>query len=184
MRQVADALLQGRGGGPQTRMGIRAEEGTAVLTHHVAALCAADAVGCPGTAQPGGTGKTLSAAEPVGSVGGQPGPAPAAADDRFVALDPGQDAMEQFVTDYLKMLEGRLDTIRRCLTDSDIEGARVAILSLESSSLMLGTNPLTASLGELRAQLDLSSATQRDALMSSVEGAATSFRADLERTGH
>lgn len=91
--------------------------------------------------------------------------------------------MEQFVTDYLQMLDGRLDTIRRCLADSDLEGARVAILSLESSSLMLGRNPLTASLGELRAQLHLSSATQRQALMSSVEYAATSFRADLEQTG-
>ncbi|BAK36508.1 hypothetical protein MLP_34940 [Microlunatus phosphovorus NM-1] len=162
-------------------MGIRAEEGTVVLTHHVAALCAADAVGCPATAQPGGTGETLPAAEPVGSVGGLPAPAPAAADDRFVALDPGQDAMKQFVTDYLQLLDGRLDAIRRCLADSDMEGARVAILSLESSSLMLGKNPLTASLAELRSQLDLSSAMQRHALMSSVEHAATSFRADLER---
>lgn len=161
-------------------MGIRAEEGTAVLTHHVAALCAADAVGCPGTAQPGGTGEPLPAAEPVGSVGGLPAPAPAAA-DRFVALDPGRDAMAQFVTDYLQMLDGRLDTIRHCLADSDMEGARVAILSLESSSLMLGRNPLTASLAELRAQLDLSSATQRHALMSAVEHAATTFRADLEQ---
>ena len=167
----------------QTRMGIRAEEGTAVLTHHVAAWCAADAVGCPGTVQPGGTGETLPAAEPVGSVGGQTRPAPAAG-DRFVALDPGQDAMVQFVADYLQMLDGRLDTIRRCLLDSDLEGARVAILSLESSSLMLGRNPLTASLGELRAQLDLSSASQRHLLMSSVEDAATNFRADLERTAH
>lgn len=89
--------------------------------------------------------------------------------------------MAQFVTDYLQMLDGRLDTIRHCLADSDMEGARVAILSLESSSLMLGRNPLTASLAELRAQLDLSSATQRHALMSAVEHAATTFRADLER---
>ena len=160
-------------------MGIRAKEGTAVLTRYVAALCEADAVGCPGTVQPEGTGASLPAAEPVRSVGGQPAPAPAA-DDRFVALDPGQSAMDRFVADYLQMLEGRLDTIRRCLADSDIEGARVAILSLESSSLMLGRNPLTACLGELRARLDLSSAADRRALMSLVEDAATNFRRDLE----
>ncbi|MFT4167445.1 MAG: hypothetical protein QM650_19590 [Microlunatus sp.] len=154
-----------------------------MLTHHVAAWCAADAVGCPGSAQSGGTDETLPAAEPVGTVGGQSGPAPAAA-DRFVALDPGQDAMEQFLTDYLQMLDGRLDAIRRCLADSDLEGARVAILSLESSSLMLGRNPLAVSLGVLRAQLDLSSSEQRRTLLTSVEQAATGFRADLERSAH
>lgn len=174
-------LFSGPWGRSSTRMGIRAEEGTAVLTHHVAARCAADAVGCPGSAQSGGTDETLPAAEPVGSVGGQPAPAPAAAGDRFVALDPGHEAMAQFVADYLQMLDGRLDTIRRCLDDSDLEGARIAILSLESSSLMLGRNPLATSLGELRTQLDLSSTSQRRSLMSSVEQTATSFRADLER---
>ena len=163
-------------------MGIRAEEGTAVLTHHVAALCAADAVGCPATAQPEGTGETLPAAEPVRSVGGQPVPAPAAAGDRFVALGPGEDAMEQFVADYLQMMDGRLDSIRRCLLDSDVEGARVAILSLESSSLMLGKNPLAASLTELRARLDLNSTSERLVLLSRVEDAAKSFRTALEHS--
>ena len=90
--------------------------------------------------------------------------------------------MEQFVADYLQMMDGRLDSIRRCLLDSDVEGARVAILSLESSSLMLGKNPLAASLTELRARLDLNSTSERLVLLSRVEDAAKSFRTALEHS--
>ena len=91
--------------------------------------------------------------------------------------------MHRFVTDYLLLLDGRLDTIRRCLDDSDIEGARVAILSLESSSLMLGGGPLAARLSELRSQLDLGSTPQRNALLVLAESAASRFRSELEAVG-
>ena len=91
--------------------------------------------------------------------------------------------MDRFVTDYLQLLDGRLDTIRRCLDDSDIEGARVAILSLESSSVMLGGGPLAARLAELRSHLDLGPTPQRNALLSLVESAASVFRSELESAG-
>jgi hypothetical protein len=137
-------------------------------------------------------GESLSAAEPVGIVGGHPAPAPAAigpavgndpVSDPFVALGPGSAAMDRFVADYLQLLDGRLDAIRRCLADSDIEGARVAVLSLESSSVMLGGGPLAARLAELRAQLDLGTAPQRNALLALVETAATAFRRELQAAG-
>jgi len=92
----------------------------------------------------------------------------------------GEAAVGRFVLDYLQMLDGRLDAIRRCLDDSDIEGARVALWSLESSTTMLGGDTLAARLGELRHQLDLGSGPQRVALMALVEAAAVSFRHDLE----
>lgn len=92
--------------------------------------------------------------------------------------------MDRFVADYLQLLDQRLDTIRRGLDDSDIEGARVAILSLESSSLMLGGRSLAARLGELRANLDLGPTSQCDAMMSQVEVAASVFRRDLLAAGH
>ena len=91
--------------------------------------------------------------------------------------------MDRFVVDYLQLLDGRLDSIRRCLDDCDIEGARVAVLSLESSSKMLGGTSLAARLTELRSQLDLGAAPQRSALFSLVEVAATVFRHDL-RSSH
>ena len=95
-------------------------------------------------------------------------------------LGPGEGAMDRFVVDYLQLLDGRLDSIRRCLDDCDIEGARVAVLSLESSSKMLGGTSLAARLTELRSQLDLGPTPQRNALLSLVEIAATTFRQDLQ----
>lgn len=91
--------------------------------------------------------------------------------------------MGRFVVDYLQLLDGRLDTIRRCLDDSDIEGARVAMLSLESSTLMIGGTALAARLTELRSHLDLGSTPQRNALLSLVEVAASVFRHDLRSVG-
>lgn len=101
-------------------------------------------------------------------------------DDPFVELGPGDAAMDRFLVDYLQLLDGRLAAIRRCLADSDIEGARVAILSLESSSVMLGGTPLATRLTELRSHLDLGPTPQRNALLVLAEVAATSFREQLE----
>jgi hypothetical protein len=98
----------------------------------------------------------------------------------LVELGLGEAAMGRFVADYLQLLDGRLDTIRRCLVDSDVEGARVAVLSLESSSRMLDAGPLAERLGELRSHLDLGPTPQRNALMSLVEVAAAAFRRDLQ----
>ena len=163
-----------------------------MLIDNFAMTCEDDSAGSHRTAKSAGAGESLSAAEPVGIAGGDPAPAPAAtasmtnADppqdpaDQFVGLDPGSAAMERFVEDYLQLLDGRVDAIRRCLDDSDIEGARIAVMSLESSSLMLGGGPLPARLAELRAHLDLGSAPQRTALMALVESAATTFRRELQ----
>lgn len=141
-----------------------------------------DAPGCHRVAPPMGMGEVLSAAEPGGIVGGHPAPAPAAEPDRFGALGPGSAAMDRFLVDYLQLLDGRVEAIRRCLDDSDIEGARVAILSLESSSLMLGGRPLADRLSELRAHVDLGPTPQRNALLALVEVAASAFRRQLEPT--
>lgn len=151
-----------------------------MLIDHFAITREDDAASSPGAAQLGGTSGSLSAVEPVGNVGGRPAPAPAAADRQLSALGLGEATIDRFVRDYLQMLEGRLVSIRRCLDDSDVEGARVAVLSLESSSKMLGGDTLAARLGELRRQLDLGPTAQRTALMTLVEAAAVTFRHDLE----
>lgn len=139
-----------------------------------------DAAGGHRAAQPMGMGEALSAAEPGGITGGHPAPAPAAEPDRFGDLGPGSAAMGRFVVDYLQLLDGRLDAIRRCLADSDIEGARVAVLSLESSSVMLGGRPLADRLSELRTHLELGPTPQRNALLALVEVSAAAFRRELE----
>jgi hypothetical protein len=104
-------------------------------------------------------------------------------DDPFGQLGPGEAAMDRFVADYLQLLDGRLAAIRRCLEDSDVEGARVAVLSLESSSAMLGGTALATRLTELRSHLDLGPTPQRNALLSLVEVAASVFRRDLQIPG-
>jgi hypothetical protein len=158
-----------------------------VLTDHFATTREDDPAGRLDAAESVGTDAPLPAAEPVGIVGGHPAPAPAAAgapDDQFVELGPGAGAMDRFVVDYLQLLDGRLDSISRCLADCDIEGARVAVLSLESSSKMLGGTSLAARLTELRSQLDLGTTPQRNALLSQVEVAATAFRRELQTSHH
>lgn len=169
-----------------------------MLPSHLALTWDDDDSGRLGAAQSGETGEALPAVEPVGTVGGRPAPAPTAADwgpvvsgpaepiptgpgpesDPFVALGPGDAAMDRFGADYLQLLDGRLHAIRRCLDDGDVNGARVAVLSLESSTEMLGGRLLAARLRELRSQIE-SSATQRNALLSLVEVAAAAFRQQL-----
>ncbi len=133
-----------------------------------------------------GTDAPLSAAEPVGIVGGRPAPAPAAAvttptsTDRFGSFEPGDGAMDRFVADYLDLLDGRLLAIQRCLGGTDVEATRVAVLSLESSSKMLGATVLADRLTELRAQLTHGPTPQRNALMALVEVAAEGFRHHLQ----
>lgn len=129
-------------------------------------------------------GDPLSAAEPGGIVGGHPAPAPAAEPDPYGALGPGSAAMDQFLADYLQLLEGRVAAIRHCLDVSDTEGARIAILSLESSSMMLGGVPLADRLSELRGHLTLGPTPQRNALLALVEVSAAAFRRQLESAAH
>jgi hypothetical protein len=175
-----------------------------VITHEE------DSAGGLRAAQPGGADTALPAAEPVGGspgpapaaadpevpdadgreLGGTASPVvdlaaagfPVAesADRRLVQLGLGEETLERFVGDYLQMLDDRLDSIRRCLDGSDVEGARVAVLSLESSSAMLGGDVLAARLGELRHQLGRGLATDWNASMSLIETAALAFRTDLE----
>ncbi len=92
--------------------------------------------------------------------------------------------MDRFVADYLDLLDGRLLAIRSCMIDSDLEGARIAVLSLESSSKMLGADVLAGRLNELRSQLTLGPTPQRNALLALVEVAAAAFRHELESAGH
>lgn len=88
--------------------------------------------------------------------------------------------MDRFGVDYLELLDGRLLAIRRCMVDSDVEGARIAVLSLESSSKMLGATELAGRLTELRSQLMTGPTPQLNALLALVEAAAESFRHQLQ----
>ena len=62
--------------------------------------------------------------------------------------------MACFRQDYLDLLEGRVATIRRLVAADQVEAARVALLSLESSSAMVGADGLVVAVRQLRTALD------------------------------
>jgi hypothetical protein len=99
--------------------------------------------------------------------------------------------MERFRADYLTLLDGRLDAIRHAVADlpqsptaadeARLEEARVALLSLESSSGMIGACWLVSRLHHLRAALETIGADQRAALVAAVEDAASEVRKRLQQ---
>ena len=62
--------------------------------------------------------------------------------------------MACFRQDYLDLLDGRVLTIQRLVTGHDLEPAHVALLSLESSSAMVGAAELAATVRRLRTALE------------------------------
>ena len=59
--------------------------------------------------------------------------------------------MSRFVHDYLDLLDERLLAIQTRLTDGNLMAAEVAMLSLESSSTMVGATSLAQIVRQLRA---------------------------------
>lgn len=73
--------------------------------------------------------------EPV--VVDRPGPASSVLERLSVDVD--DDAVvERFVHDYLRLLPSRLSKVQHLMSGGDVEATRVAILSLETTSAMLG----------------------------------------------
>lgn len=62
--------------------------------------------------------------------------------------------MACFRQDYLDLLEARVTKIERLIADRQLEAAHVALLSLESSSAMVGATALTAVVKELRSAME------------------------------
>ncbi|GAA1431931.1 hypothetical protein GCM10009616_20150 [Microlunatus lacustris] len=65
-----------------------------------------------------------------------------------------QDMMACFRQDYLDLLDGRVATIQRLLGEHEVEPAHVALLSLESSSAMVGARELATAVRRVRTALD------------------------------
>lgn len=91
---------------------------------------------------------------------------------------------DRFLVDYLDLLDGRLAAIREHISTKHYEEARIAMLSLEAASGMLGATGLVERLRELRGVVDVCSAPQRFALLSSIESEADRLRERLESGGY
>lgn len=79
---------------------------------------------------------------------------PAAPTREWQMTEQEQDMMACFRQDYLDLLDGRVATIERLVTGHEVEPAHVALLSLESSSAMVGARELAAAVRALRTALD------------------------------
>jgi hypothetical protein len=89
-----------------------------------------------------------------------------------------QDMMVCFRQDYLNLLAGRVATIERLVSHQEVEPAQVALLSLESSSAMLGAGDLVAAVRRLRTALDVAPTEELEAL---TEGMVTEAAALARR---
>lgn len=68
-------------------------------------------------------------------------------------LQPGSGICEVFVNNYIALLPLRLDRLHRAVESMDTEAAMDAVLSLKTSSLMVGACRLGALAGDLEAEL-------------------------------
>lgn len=96
-----------------------------------------------------------SRAQPVGD---SRAPATAAATStpptrRWEMTAQERDMMTRFRQDYLDLLDGRVTKIGRLVALAQVEPAHVALLSLESSSAMLGLTDLADAVRRLRSAL-------------------------------
>ena len=76
--------------------------------------------------------------------------------------------MSRFRQDYLELLDGRVAKIRRLIGGSQVEPAHVALLSLESSSTMLGLLELAEAVRQLRSALPHQTDDELDRLLGDV----------------
>lgn len=85
--------------------------------------------------------------------------------------------MVRFVHDYLELLDHRVSSIRHHLEQRNFMTAHVALLSLESTSVMVGADDLAGAAGALREAVEKG---ERDA----VAGLMADVGDEAERTRH
>lgn len=59
-----------------------------------------------------------------------------------LSQDIGPTATRDFIQGFIAMLDGRVTRLRDALAAQELESARVAAMSLHSSSVMIGAEPL------------------------------------------
>jgi hypothetical protein len=83
-------------------------------------------------------------------------PATVIASEGRIAMGTGEDdaIMARFAADYLALLHQRILSIQANLKAGNHQTAHVAMLSLESTSAMVGASNLAQAVGALRAAMD------------------------------
>jgi hypothetical protein len=91
--------------------------------------------------------------------------------------------MARFVRDYLGLLDERVDGITRQLECGDDLTAHISLLSLESTSSMVGAKELAKIAGLLRGALDRGQRTTVPALLTAMTAEAAKVRDRLKPSG-
>jgi len=87
--------------------------------------------------------------------------------------------MARFVHDYLELLDHRVSSIRNHLEQRNFMTAHVALLSLESTSVMVGAGQLAQAAGRLREAVELGERDTVPALLAVVSTEAEHTRVEL-----
>lgn len=90
---------------------------------------------------------------------------------------------DRFQLDYLQLLDGRLASIENNIATHHFEEARIAMLSLEAASGMIGAQQLVERLRELRGIIDFGPASRRAELVAQIRAEAAEVRRALETEG-
>ena len=89
------------------------------------------------------------------------------------------DMMARFRRDFLDLLDGRVAKIEKLVRSAQLEPAHVALLSLESSSAMIGRADLAAAVRRLRSALAQAGPDEVDELLADVRRHADTARQQL-----
>ena len=101
-----------------------------------------------------------------------------------LSSDIGDDLIvARFVHDYLELLDSRLDRLRPLLEGSDADATRLSILSLESSSAMLGATDMVQAAQTLRLAVAASKVNQTQSLLLALNSRAAELRQRLAGLG-
>jgi len=90
--------------------------------------------------------------------------------------------MARFVHDYLELLDHRLSSIRNHLEQRNFMTAHVALLSLESTSVMVGADGLALAAGRLREAVERGERDTVPTLLADVTTEAERTRQTLDET--
>ena len=91
--------------------------------------------------------------------------------------------MARFVHDYLELLDHRVSSIRHHLDQRNFMTAHVALLSLESTSVMVGAANLADAAGRLREAVEAGERDTVEGLVDEVSAEAEATRRELGTDG-
>lgn len=89
--------------------------------------------------------------------------------------------MARFVRDYLELLDHRVDSIQHHLATGNFLTAHVALLSLESTSVMVGATELAQVAGRMRVAVEQGDRAAMPDLVTEMAAAAAQTRVQLGR---